>query len=50
MAAVEVHAEPGGGTRVTWTADFLPDSARPALEAAITAGITILKATMDKQG
>lgn len=49
-AAVEVHAEPGGGTRVTWTADFLPDSARPALEAAITAGITILKATMDKKG
>lgn len=47
-AAVEVFAEAGGGARVVWTADFLPDSAKPALETAITTGLAVLKSTMDK--
>ena len=46
-AAVQVFADGPGATRVVWTADFLPDAARPALENAITTGIGVLKATMD---
>lgn len=47
-AAVQVFSDGPGATRVVWTADFLPDAAKPALEGAITTGIGVLKATMDK--
>ena len=36
--AVQVYARAAGGSRVEWTADFLPDSAAGALEPMLTAG------------
>lgn len=36
--AVQVHARAAGGSRVEWTADFLPDSARGMLEPMLDAG------------
>ncbi|MEQ1648047.1 MAG: SRPBCC family protein [Hyphomicrobiaceae bacterium] len=36
------------GTRVIWTSDFLPDSATPAIDAAMTMGSRIMKRTLDK--
>lgn len=47
-AAVQVFADGPGATRVVWTADFLPDTATPALENAIATGLAVLKSTMDK--
>lgn len=49
-ASVQVTADEGGGCSVTWVADFLPDSAEPALTGAIEAGIGIMKKTLDKLG
>ncbi len=36
--AVQVYARAAGGSRVEWTADFLPDSAQGALEQMLAAG------------
>ena len=36
--AVQVHARAAGGSRVEWTADFLPDSAAAVLDGLMTAG------------
>lgn len=41
-ACVQVHARPAGGTRVEWTADFLPDSAAAVLDGLMTAGATAM--------
>lgn len=37
-ASVQVHARAAGGSRVEWTADFLPDSAATILEGLMDAG------------
>jgi hypothetical protein len=47
-ASVQVVELAGGGARVTWVADFLPDSAAPALTAAIESGLTVMKKTLDR--
>lgn len=39
--------EDGGATRVTWIADFLPDDARPRIEAAMDAGIAAMQKALD---
>lgn len=49
-ASVQVRPGEGSGCSVTWVADFLPDSAGPALTAAIETGIGIMKTTLDKLG
>ncbi|HEV7135665.1 MAG TPA: SRPBCC family protein [Steroidobacteraceae bacterium] len=36
--SVQVHARAAGGSRVEWTADFLPDSAAAMLEPLMNAG------------
>src|SRR5487761_60034 len=36
--SVQVHARAAGGSRVEWTADFLPDSAATILEGLMNAG------------
>lgn len=36
--AVQVHARAAGGSRVEWTADFLPDSAAAILDGMMSAG------------
>lgn len=39
---VQVHARAAGGSRVEWTADYLPDSAAAILEPMMTAGATAM--------
>jgi carbon monoxide dehydrogenase subunit G len=41
-ASVQVFAE-AGGAMIVWTADFLPDDAREAIDAAMTAGAEAMK-------
>lgn len=43
---VQVHARAAGGSRVEWTADFLPDSAAPILEPMLNAGATAMRAAL----
>jgi hypothetical protein len=45
-ASVRVFPEPQG-TRVVWSADFLPDDAAPRLDAAMEAGARAMKVTLD---
>ena len=40
--SVQVHARAAGGSRVEWTAGFLPDSAAVILEPLMTAGATAM--------
>ncbi len=46
--AVQVTANTDGTSRVIWIADFLPDDAKPAISAAIEAGMGVMKMTLDK--
>ncbi len=46
-ASARVMAGEGGGSVVTWIADFLPDSATPAIEGAMTAGAAVMAKTFD---
>jgi hypothetical protein len=39
-----------GSTRVVWTADFLPDAMKDAIDGMMTAGSAVLKQTLDKLG
>ena len=41
--SVQVHARAAGGSRVEWTADFLPDSAAEILEPMMNAGATAMR-------
>lgn len=47
-ASAEVVVGVDGGARVIWTADFLPDHAKPAIEAAMTAGAGAMKVALDR--
>ena len=38
----------GDGAVVVWTADFLPDDAKEAIDAAMTAGAAAMKAALDR--
>lgn len=42
-ASVQVHARAAGGSRVEWTADFLPESAASTLEPLMNAGATAMR-------
>jgi carbon monoxide dehydrogenase subunit G len=46
-ASVQVIAPAEGPRSVVWIADLLPDSAAPAIEAAMTAGAAVMKRTLD---
>jgi carbon monoxide dehydrogenase subunit G len=46
--AVQVFGEDGGGSRVVWTADFLPNEAAGQLDAMLGQGMTVMKATLDQ--
>ena len=41
-AALQVFSAPAGRTRLVWTVDFLPESARVALERAMDAGVSAI--------
>ena len=45
--AVQVHAE-GDGSRVVWMSDFLPDTVRPAIDAAMQAGARAMRAALEQ--
>jgi len=47
-ASLQVQPAPEGGSQLTWIADFLPESAAPALESAMSAGIAAMKTALDK--
>lgn len=47
-AAVQVSQQAGGGTRVVWTADFLPDAVAAAIDAAMTAGAAAMQRALDE--
>lgn len=47
-AAVQVHARAAGGTRVEWTADFLPDSAATILEPLMNAGAAAMSKALQE--
>lgn len=40
---VQVHARAAGGSRVEWTADFLPDTVAPVLDSMLNAGATAMQ-------
>nr|AQQ75026.1 hypothetical protein [uncultured bacterium] len=44
--AVQVFAEPSG-SRVAWTADFLPDDAAATVAPMIEQGMAVMKTTLD---
>lgn len=46
-AALEVMAGAGAATRVVWTVDLLPDDMAPAIAAAMDAGMSVMKKTLD---
>jgi carbon monoxide dehydrogenase subunit G len=48
-ASAQVFAEPTGGTRVVWTADFLPDDAAPDIDVMMAAGATAMQKALDSQ-
>ena len=45
-ASAQVFAKEEGAL-VVWIADFLPDEAKPAIEAAMTAGAAAMRAALD---
>jgi hypothetical protein len=46
--SVQVFALGDGQTSVVWIADLLPDDAAPAINAAMAAGMDVMRATLDK--
>jgi hypothetical protein len=47
-SSVQVFTDADGGTRVTWISDFLPDILAKEMGAAMEAGATVMKKTLDK--
>jgi hypothetical protein len=45
-ASVQVHARAAGGSRVEWTADFLPDGAATILEGLMDTGTTAMRGAL----
>lgn len=49
-AAAQAFAEPDGGTRVVWTADLLPDSAKKGVDEMMTYGMAAMQKALERQG
>lgn len=45
--AAWVEADPKGGSRFFWTADLLPDEFAPQVDEMMTAGIEVVKRTLE---
>ena len=45
--AAWVESEPKGGSRFFWSADLLPDEFAPQVDAMMTAGIEVVKQTLE---
>lgn len=48
--SVQVHARAAGGSRIEWTADFLPDSAAATLEGLMNAGAAAMTQALQALG
>jgi carbon monoxide dehydrogenase subunit G len=48
--AVEVHPAAGRGSRIVWTADFLPNEAQSTVGPLIEAGMAAMQRTLDAPG
>jgi len=48
--AVQVLSEGRSGSRVVWTADFLPHEAADQLRTMIAQGMAVMKTTLDRLG
>lgn len=46
-ASVQVFEDQGLASRVVWVADFLPDSAASAIDAAMSAGMAAMQRALD---
>ncbi len=46
--SAQVVPAPGGGSRVVWIADFLPDAAASAIGAMMDEGLRAMKGTLDR--
>jgi carbon monoxide dehydrogenase subunit G len=49
-ASAQVFADAGGGARVVWICDLLPNDMRDAIEGMISQGMAAMKRTLDKAG
>ena len=47
-ASAQVFAGEGGGARIVWMADLLPDTAVPAIEGMMDQGLAVMKTTLDR--
>ena len=47
-AALQVFARPGGGTRVAWTVDLLPDEAGAKIAPMMEAGMIAMQTALDR--
>jgi carbon monoxide dehydrogenase subunit G len=47
-ASAQVLPEPNGGARVVWQADFLPDTIADDIDAAMSAGASVMRQTLDR--
>jgi carbon monoxide dehydrogenase subunit G len=47
-ASVQVFSQAAGTTAVVWVADFLPDEVASSIAAAMEAGMTVMKKTLDR--
>jgi len=45
-SSFQVSAGAGGGTRLVWITDLLPDTAAPALRAMIEQGSRVIQSTL----
>jgi len=46
-AAIQVYEQADEATKVIWIADFLPDAMTGVIEAAMEAGMKVMKTTLD---
>ena len=47
-ASVQVFANPDNSSRIVWTSDFLPEAITDDINAAMSAGASVMKITLDK--
>src|SRR5438067_10166581 len=49
-ASAQVFADAGGGSRIVWIADILPNEMRQAIDGMISQGMAAMKRTLDQLG
>lgn len=49
-ASARLQPRPGGGSRIVWEVDLLPDAMAPAIAAMVEAGLAAMKATLESDG